>query len=387
MPIDRGSHPPFFARLPSPTGFCTLPRRAPQAGQIGGIHGLRLHGAGTRSAQRQGASDPRRVPGRRQPSSGAASAAIPTMPRSSICAPPSTPTGGHHGRRVPRPDARGAALAAPQRRRPRRRRLAARAQLHGDVGRLLGGDEFGRGAAAQPAVHARGDRRADQRGQGEDAVRAAAGRARRPVREGRRPARARAEPGAHRRAAARRARRLRRRDARRPTTTAIDERRRRRPRLASSRCCRPAAPPARPRSCRSPIATWCRRRALGSLLRPGSTLAIARSSSLPMFHVGGAFARQPAALGAGATMVIPTAGGFRNPGGGRELLAHRRGAAHHRRRAGADGARRGRRRSARRARTFPSCGSCGPAPRSARPRSSGGSSSVWPGDCVRRSMA
>ena len=47
----------------------------------------------------------------------------------------------------------------------------ARAQLHGDVDHLLGGDEFGRRSAAQPAVHPRGDRRAGQRRQGQNPVR------------------------------------------------------------------------------------------------------------------------------------------------------------------------------------------------------------------------
>ena len=60
---------------------------------------------------------------------------------------------------------------------PRRRGLAARAQLHRDQCRLLGGDEFGRRAAAQPPLHPRGDRRAGQRGQGKNPVHAAARRA------------------------------------------------------------------------------------------------------------------------------------------------------------------------------------------------------------------
>jgi acyl-coenzyme A synthetase/AMP-(fatty) acid ligase len=33
----------------------------------------------------------------------------------------------------------------------------------------------------------------------------------------------------------------------------------------------------------------------------------------PMFHVGGAFCASLPALGSGATMIVPTAGGFRNP--------------------------------------------------------------------------
>ena len=35
--------------------------------------------------------------------------------------------------------------------------------------------------------------------------------------------------------------------------------------------------------------------------------------ALPLFHVGGSFCASLAGLGAGATLVIPTAGGFRNP--------------------------------------------------------------------------
>lgn len=53
--------------------------------------------------------------------------------------------------------------------------------------------------------------------------------------------------------------------------------------------------------------------AIGSMLaidvQPGDRSLIA----LPMFHVGGAFCSSLPALGSGATMVIPTAGGFRNP--------------------------------------------------------------------------
>lgn len=53
--------------------------------------------------------------------------------------------------------------------------------------------------------------------------------------------------------------------------------------------------------------------AIGSMLaisaRPGDRFLIA----LPLFHVGGAFCTSLAGLGAGATLVIPTAGGFRNP--------------------------------------------------------------------------
>jgi acyl-CoA synthetase (AMP-forming)/AMP-acid ligase II len=43
--------------------------------------------------------------------------------------------------------------------------------------------------------------------------------------------------------------------------------------------------------------------------QPGDRFFIA----LPLFHVGGAFCTSLAGLGAGATLVIPTAGGFRNP--------------------------------------------------------------------------
>ena len=84
-------------------------------------------------------------------------------------------------------------------------------ELHRDVGRLLGGDEFGRRAATQSALHPRGDRRASRRSRGQNSVCAAARRARRPVREDRGAAGAGAPPRAHRRAAARRNRRLRRR--------------------------------------------------------------------------------------------------------------------------------------------------------------------------------
>ena len=48
---------------------------------------------------------------------------------------------------------------------------------------------------------------------------------------------------------------------------------------------------------------------LASDLRPEDRLLVA----LPLFHVGGSFVGSLAALGAGATIVIPTAGGFRNP--------------------------------------------------------------------------
>lgn len=44
-------------------------------------------------------------------------------------------------------------------------------------------------------------------------------------------------------------------------------------------------------------------------LRPDDRMLVA----LPIFHVGGAFVGSLAALGAGATIVLPTAGGFRNP--------------------------------------------------------------------------
>jgi fatty-acyl-CoA synthase len=53
--------------------------------------------------------------------------------------------------------------------------------------------------------------------------------------------------------------------------------------------------------------------AVGSMLaigiRPDDRFFIA----LPMFHVGGAFCTSLPALGAGAALIIPTAGGFRNP--------------------------------------------------------------------------
>ena len=47
--------------------------------------------------------------------------------------------------------------------------------------------------------------------------------------------------------------------------------------------------------------------AIGS--QPGDRFFIA----LRLFHVGGAFCTSLAGLGAGATLIIPTAGGFRNP--------------------------------------------------------------------------
>ena len=53
--------------------------------------------------------------------------------------------------------------------------------------------------------------------------------------------------------------------------------------------------------------------AIGSMLaidlRAGDRILVA----LPMFHVGGAFCSSLPGLGAGATMILPTAGGFRNP--------------------------------------------------------------------------
>jgi fatty-acyl-CoA synthase len=53
--------------------------------------------------------------------------------------------------------------------------------------------------------------------------------------------------------------------------------------------------------------------AIGSMLaidlNAGDRILIA----LPMFHVGGAFCTSLPALGSGATMIVPTAGGFRNP--------------------------------------------------------------------------
>ena len=53
--------------------------------------------------------------------------------------------------------------------------------------------------------------------------------------------------------------------------------------------------------------------AIASMLAGGLRLTIACLVALPIFHVGGAFVGSLAALGAGATMVLPTAGGFRNP--------------------------------------------------------------------------
>ena len=143
---------------------------------------------------------------------------------------------------------------------PARRRLAAGAQLHRDVGRLLGGDEFGRRAAAQSALHPRGDRRAGRRGRGQDSVRAAARRARRPVREGRGAAGAGAPPRAHRRAAARRNHRLRRRGDR--SRRRCERTRRESAEVGRTGSRRRAAADrrndrARPRWFRSPTATWC----------------------------------------------------------------------------------------------------------------------------------
>ena len=60
-------------------------------------------------------------------------------------------------------------------------------QRDGDGGRLLGGDELCRRPAAQSPVQPRGDRRTAQGGQGQDGLYAAARRARRPLREGRKP--------------------------------------------------------------------------------------------------------------------------------------------------------------------------------------------------------
>ena len=83
-------------------------------------------------------------------------------------------------------------------------------------------------------------------------------------------------------------------------------------RIASSRCCRPAEPPAHPRWFRSPTATQLSS-AIVSMLA-GEFRAVDRIMvALPLFHVGGSFCASLAGLGAGATLVIPTAGGFRNP--------------------------------------------------------------------------
>ena len=64
-------------------------------------------------------------------------------------------------------------------------------------------------------------------------------------------------------------------------------------------------------------------------LRPEDRFVIV----LPLFHVGGAFCGSLPALGIGATMVLPTAGGFPQSRRRREFLADRRGSARdHRRR-------------------------------------------------------
>ena len=144
----------------------------------------------------------------------------------------------------------GDAMAAGQRRRDRRRRLAAGAQLHGHVGRLLGGDEFGRRPATQSAVHPRGDRRASQRGQGQNAVRPAARRARAAcTRRPRGCARWRPASSASSCCRSTAASRSTRGDARRPADDARQAPMSPIP-TGSSRCCRPAAPRARQRWCR-----------------------------------------------------------------------------------------------------------------------------------------
>jgi fatty-acyl-CoA synthase len=53
--------------------------------------------------------------------------------------------------------------------------------------------------------------------------------------------------------------------------------------------------------------------AVGSMLAMGVGPSDRFLIGLPMFHVGGAFCSSLPTLGAGATMVIPTAGAFRNP--------------------------------------------------------------------------
>ncbi len=68
------------------------------------------------------------------------------------------------------------------------------------------------------------------------------------------------------------------------------------------------APKVVPLSNRNVVAS-----AIGSMLaidlNAGDRILVA----LPMFHVGGAFCASLPALGSGATMIVPTAGGFRNP--------------------------------------------------------------------------
>ena len=71
-------------------------------------------------------------------------------------------------------------------------------------------------------------------------------------------------------------------------------------------------PRAHPRWFRSPTATQLSS-AIVSMLA-GEFRAVDRIMVvLPLFYVGGSFCASLAGLGAGATLVIPTAGGFRNP--------------------------------------------------------------------------
>ena len=53
--------------------------------------------------------------------------------------------------------------------------------------------------------------------------------------------------------------------------------------------------------------------AIGSMLAIDLNVGDRILIALPMFHVGGAFCASLPALGSGATMIVPTAGGFRNP--------------------------------------------------------------------------
>ena len=257
---------------------------------------------------------------------------------------------------------------------PARRRLAAGAELHRDFGRLLGGDEFGRRAAAQSAVHPRGDRRAGRRGRGQNSVRAAA----------------RARPAA----CSRRSRgcgRWRRASsassccrstepspstARRSCPTAARTRAgkapRRPSRIASSRCCRPAEPPGAPKvvplTNRNVVAS-----AIASMLA-GEFRAVDRIMvALPLFHVGGVVLRESSGSRRGRDFGHSDRRGISQSRGRRQLLAHRRGAAPDRRRAGPDRARRGRRPFRPPAPTSRDCGYFRPARRSVRQRSSGGS--------------
>ncbi len=109
---------------------------------------------------------------------------------------------------------------------------------------------------------------------------------------------------------------------------------------------------------------------LFSDLRPEDRNLIA----LPLFHVGGAFCGSLATLGAGATIVIPTAGCDAQSRGRRQLLAHRRAHAHNDWRACADRPQRRRCRAARPAPTFRACARLSPALRCARRKSNGASS-------------